>query len=84
MRRKVRKLLHRAKLNQKSLTNTTKMIYLVRINKDLNLADLRLREIGPTQRAPISLEVVIMKATETESKASRWRATRLIKKVETR
>ena len=81
MRRKVRKLLHRAKLDPKLLTNTTKMIYLVRTSKDLNLADLRLREIGPTQRAQISLEVVTMKAMETELRASKWRATRLIKKV---
>ena len=66
MRRKVRKLLHRAKLNPKSLTNTTKMIYLVRTSKDLNLADLRLREIGPTRRALINLEVVTMKAMGTE------------------
>ena len=84
MRRKVRKLLHKAKPNLKSLTNTTKTIYLVLTSKDLKLADLRLREIGPTRRAPISLEEETMKAMATESRASKWRATRSIKREEKR
>ena len=79
MRRGARKLLHRAKQDPKLQTKTTKKICSVLTkNMHLNIAGLRPREIGPTRRAQISPEVETMKAMtlRTESRASRWRATR--------
>ena len=87
MRRGVRKLLHKARPDPKLQTKTTKKIcfVLTRI-VHLKLADPRLRAIGPMHRAHYNPEMETRKTMilRTVSKASRWRATRSIKRREIR
>ena len=85
MRRGARKLLLKAKQDPKLQTKTTKKICLVLTRiMHLKVADPRLRAIGPMHRAHNLSEMETRKTMilRTESKASRWRATRSIKRQE--
>ena len=87
MRRGARKLLHRAKQDPKLQTKTTKKICSVLTKiMHLKVADPRLRAIGPTHRAHYIPKMVTRKTMilKTVFKASRWRATRSIKRREIR
>ena len=85
MRRGARKLLHRARPDPKLQTKTTRKICLVLTRiMHLKVADPRERAIGPMHRVHNLSEMETRKTMilRTESKASRWRATRSIKRQE--